>query len=104
MSNPYTKKGYEDTFGQIKEKIDWLQKITSGALIALAVGFISIFISTVAIFYDAFTNKASSYIELNNQVEDQNKKIEELTKQIEANTHKVDEVNSFFKEIELVEE
>lgn len=79
-TNPF--KAIQGDVEGIKTQISWLQNITVGALIALAVGFIAIFISAVAIFYDAFNNKASSYLELNNQVRLQSEKIDELTKML----------------------
>jgi len=71
---------YEQAVGTLEAKFNMLQTIILGVMIALAVGFVAVFISAVAIFHDAYTNKAATYLELTKEVREINQKVEILSR------------------------
>lgn len=75
-----------------RAKVNMLQVITIGVMLALAVGFVAVFISTVAIFYDAYTNKAATYLELTGEVRDINQKLDILMPKLEESINETNEI------------
>ena len=72
------KNSYQEIGGSLGDKVNMLQAITLGVMLAIAVGFVAVFISAVAIFHDAYTNKAATYLELVGEVRDINQKLDVL--------------------------
>jgi cell division protein FtsL len=70
--------------GDTAKKVEQISWVMNVLVIALFIGFTSVFIAAVGIFSDAYYNKAATYQSLRDQISVQSNKIDNLEKTINS--------------------
>ncbi len=67
----------------VQQQINWMSGLIIGVLVVTAAAILALIFSWGAMVASSSAEKQASYLELSNQVKDQNEKIELLTTQIQ---------------------